>query len=120
MAIPIRYQQIDFVPPQPVRDAAALGLAWRQKHGRGGTAVGVARARDLSNGRAVSPETIKRMVSYFQRHARDLEAPAAQSHHPKYPSAGVIAWLLWGGWPGQKWASKILRQMERADRRAGK
>jgi hypothetical protein len=42
------YEDIDFTPPQGVREEAKKGLAWREEHGRGGTAVGVARARDLA------------------------------------------------------------------------
>ena len=37
-----------FVPPAEVRANAKQGLELREKHGRGGTEVGVARARDLS------------------------------------------------------------------------
>ena len=55
------------IPPRAVRLAAARGLAWRAEYGRGGTAVGVARARDLSNGRTVSWETVERMFRYFRR-----------------------------------------------------
>ena len=38
-------------PPQAVREAARKALERREEYGRGGTEVGVARARDLSNGR---------------------------------------------------------------------
>ncbi len=98
-----------FVPPQNVRDAAARGLALRQEHGRGGTAVGVARARDLSNGRAVSLDTITRMRSYFARHEVDK-----QGEGWGVDSAGYIAWLLWGGDPGRAWANRIAEQQEPA------
>ncbi len=63
-----RYDHISFIPPRGVRAAARRGLAWRKEHNRGGTAVGVARARDLSNGSAISPETARRMASFFARH----------------------------------------------------
>ena len=39
MAIPTRYQQIDFVPPQAVRLAAARGLTLRKEFKRGGTTL---------------------------------------------------------------------------------
>lgn len=106
-----RYDHIDFSPPDSVQRAAQLGLELRRAYGRGGTAVGVARAVQLSSGRNVSPQTARRMLSYFQRHARDLEAPAAHEWHPGYPSAGVIAWLLWGGDPGYQWAQRLADQM---------
>lgn len=111
----MKYSHINFVPPLAVGNAAARGLELRRQHGRGGTSVGVARAVQLASGRAVSPSTALRMLSYFRRHERDLDAPAARRGHPKYPSAGVIAWMLWGGDPGYRWAEKLARQMDRAE-----
>lgn len=110
-----RYNHIDFTPPQGVIDEAARGLAWRRKYGRGGTAVGVARARDLSNGARVSPDTIRRMTSYFARHAIDSDAAGWRPGEDGYPSAGRIAWALWGGDAGAAWSGKIARQMDAAD-----
>ena len=105
--------ELDLRPPATVAAAAKRGLELRAEFNRGGTAVGVARARDLSNRRELSLETIKRMVAYFTRHAVDLEAPAAQPGHPDYPSAGRIAWDLWGGAPGRAWARRQLAVWER-------
>jgi len=99
-----------FDPPEAVQAAAALGLRLREEFGRGGTAIGVARARDLSNGRAVSLETIARMVSYFARHAVDAEAPGWEDRED--PSAGWVAWLLWGGDPGRAWAERIWESQQ--------
>jgi uncharacterized membrane protein YgcG len=96
-----------FVPPQAVRNNAKRGLELREKHGRGGTAVGVARARDLSNGAAISYDTIKRMNSYFARHEVDKKGEGWGKD-----SAGYIAWLLWGGDAGWSWARGIIRQQE--------
>ena len=42
-----------FTPPQAVRNNAKRGLELRREFGRGGTEVGVARARDLSNGKSI-------------------------------------------------------------------
>lgn len=110
-AIPVAYEQIDFKPPQDVADEAALGLEWRKKYGRGGTEVGVARAVQLKNKRTVLPETINRMVSYFARHdgEGDNKEPNGE------PSAGAIAWKLWGGDPGKRWSEKVRGQMLAAD-----
>ena len=104
---------LDLRPPATVAAAARRGLALRREFGRGGTVVGVARARDLSGRRTLSVDTARRMVAYFERHAVDLEAPAAMPGHPDYPSAGRIAWLLWGGDAGRAWARKILKQEAR-------
>jgi len=113
-----KYDHIDFKPPQNVAKAAALGLRYREEHGRGGTEVGVARARDLSNRRNVSPETIGRMVSYFARHEVDKQGKGWADASD--PSAGYIAWLLWGGDAGQRWANKVSRQMDAADAKSNR
>jgi hypothetical protein len=96
-----------FVPPPTVRSNAKRGLELREKHGRGGTAVGVARARDLSNGASISYDTIKRMNSYFARHEVDKKGEGWGKD-----SAGYIAWLLWGGDAGWSWARGIIRSQE--------
>jgi hypothetical protein len=95
------------VPPQAVRNNAKRGLELREKHGRGGTAVGVARARDLSNGKALSLDTLKRMNSYFARHEVDKKGEGWG-----VDSAGYIAWLLWGGDAGRSWAKRITNREE--------
>lgn len=110
-----RYDHIDFTPPAGVREEAQKGLDWRSEHGRGGTAVGVARARDLSNGTSISPDTAKRMASYFARHEVDKQGEGWSPGQDGFPSAGRIAWALWGGDPGQAWASKLTRQIDVAD-----
>jgi hypothetical protein len=105
--------ELDLKPPATVAAAARRGLELRAEYRRGGTAVGVARARDLGNRRTLTIETVKRMLAYFTRHEIDLEAPAAKRGNPGYPSAGYIAWLLWGGDAGRTWARKIIRQEAR-------
>lgn len=99
-----------FVAPQSVRSNARRGLELRKKHGRGGTAVGVARARDIANGSALSLSTIKRMNSFFARH--EVDKKGKDWNNASKPSNGKIAWLLWGGDSGWAWAKKIIRQEE--------
>lgn len=94
------------VPTQSMADEAKRGLDWRAEYGRGGTEVGVARARDISNRADLSDETIGRMVSYFARHEVDKDAQGFRPGEDGYPSAGRIAWALWGGDPGKSWADK--------------
>lgn len=110
-----KYDDIDFTPPKGVREEAQQGLDWRKEHGRGGTAVGIARARDLSNGVAVSPETIRRMVSYFARHEVDKKGEGWSPGEDGFPSNGRIAWALWGGDAGQTWSAKIAKSMDVRD-----
>ncbi len=85
-------------------DEAERGLKWRDEFNRGGTPVGVARARDIANRRNLSDDTVRRMVSFFARHEVDKEAEGFRPGEPGYPSAGRIAWALWGGDPGKVWA----------------
>lgn len=110
-----KYDHIDFKPPQGVQDEAKLGLKLRAEYGRGGTEVGVARARDLSNGRTISPETARRMKSYFARHEVDKEGQGWERGDEGWPSAGRIAFLLWGGSSGEAWSNKLVDQMDAAD-----
>lgn len=112
-----KYDHIDFTPPKGVRAAAKRGLEMRKEHGRGGTAIGVARARDLSNGKQISPSTAKRMKAYFDRHQPDQKAKGFDSGEEGYPSAGRVAWELWGGDAGYAWAKKLVKQMEAADKK---
>lgn len=101
-----------FTPPLSVRRAALRGLNWRREYGRGGTQIGIARARDLSNGRAVSIRTLKRMKAYFDRHAVDTWATGFYTGEKGFPTAGRIAWELWGDDAGRKWAEAKLKQLE--------
>ena len=110
-----KYDHIDFSPPSGVREEAAKGLAWRSEYGRGGTAVGVARARDLSNGVNISPETARRMKAFFDRHQGNRQAEGWSPGEDGFPSNGRIAHALWGGDAGQAWANKLVRQMNAAD-----
>lgn len=109
------YDHIDFTPPQGVRDEAEKGLAWRREYGRGGTEVGIARARDLSNGVTISPETARRMKAFFDRHQTNVGKPGWSPGEDGFPSNGRIAWALWGSDPGWAWARKLVNQMNTAD-----
>lgn len=99
---------VSYKPNAAMMAEAERGLAWRREFGRGGTAVGIARARDISNGVNLSRETVQRMSSYFARHEIDKQAEGFRPDEKGYPSNGRIAWALWGGDPAQTWAENIL------------
>jgi len=103
-----------FSPPQQVRSNAKRGLELRREFGRGGTEVGVARARDLSNGKSIPLETINRMVSYFARH--EVDKKGENWGNASNPSKGYIAWLLWGGDAGKAWANSIAEREKKKDK----
>lgn len=106
---------VDTKPTEAMAAEAERGLAWREEFGRGGTEIGVARARDIKNRANLSPETIRRMVSYFARHEVDKQAEGFSPGEEGYPSAGRIAWALWGGDPGQSWANRKSEELDRED-----
>ena len=112
--VPKKYAHIDFKPSKEMREAAKRGLEYRKKAGgKGGTAVGVARGRDVSNGRRLSPETVRDMHKFFSRHQGESRkiAEGKAPHEDK----GYVAWLLWGGDAGRAWARKRFGQMRAAD-----
>ena len=103
---------VDTTPTDAMAEAAQLGLKFRKEYNRGGTAVGVARAVQLTNKERLSPRTVRRMHSYFSRHEVDKRAEGFRQGENGYPSAGKIAWLLWGGDAGQTWARRKVKQLD--------
>ena len=95
-------------PPAGVAAAAKRGLEYRSKEGGGGgTEVGVARARDLSNRKSVSLETVRRMKAFFDRHEKNAKVAPEAKGEP-WRDRGHVAWLLWGGDAGRSWANGIM------------
>lgn len=94
-----------FKPPKDVSEKAKEGLALREEFGRGGTRVGVARANQLVNREGLSLETVRRMKAFFDRHEGNRDTPPEDGN-------GKIAWLLWGGDDGRKWAESVISNAE--------
>ena len=103
---------IDFTPTDGMKAEAERGLKWRKEYNRGGTMVGVARANQLVKKEKLSPSTVKRMFSFFSRHEVDKQAEGFDVGEDGYPSAGRIAWALWGGDAGFSWSKKKRDQIE--------
>jgi len=102
---------VDRTPTKGMVEEAKRGLEWRKEYKRGGTEVGVARARDISNGKDLSIDTIKRMYSYFERHEVDKKGQGFNIGEKGFPSAGRIAWALWGGDAGHSWSRKKVKEV---------
>lgn len=96
-------------PPTAVARAAEKGLELRELHGRGGTEVGRRRAEQLMEREPVSDRDIKSMYSYFARHAVDQRSRFWADETS--PSAGYIAWLLWGGDAGRAWIDDLRARL---------
>lgn len=102
------------IPNKEMQANAKRGLELRRGYGRGGTAVGVARARDIMNAKDLSDRTIKRMYSYFSRHESNYAEHYGEKETDGGPNAFTIAWLLWGGDAGFRWSERLVEQMDRS------
>ncbi|HEX4695288.1 hypothetical protein [Sphingomonas sp.] len=96
----------EFTPTLEMASAARHGLRLRGKFKRGGTEVGVARAHQLIAREPLEPREVKSMYSYFARHEVDKKMRTHTWGSDEDPSAGYIAWLLWGGDAGKEWAGR--------------
>jgi hypothetical protein len=102
--------EIDLRPTEEMARNATNALEVRRTKPpseRGMIAVGLARARDISNRVDLSPETVKRMVSFFARHEVDKDG-ATWSEQGK----GWQAWNGWGGDAGYAWAKRKVEELE--------
>jgi hypothetical protein len=106
--------EVNTKPTAQMASIAARALEMRAEHGRGGTEVGVARARDISNLKNLSEDTVRRMANYFSRHAVDKKAEGFNDGEKGFPSAGRIAWDLWGGDAGAAWAKRKVAELDSA------
>ena len=100
----------DRKPTAAMAANAERGLKLREQHNRGGTEVGVNRARQLAAREPLSDDDVKSMYSYFARHEVDKQAPHFGDRDE--PSAGYIAWLLWGGDEGKAFIDREHAKME--------
>lgn len=96
------------IPPE-VAAEAQQALAWRERGYRGGTAVGWNTAKILSRQTFLFIDKIRHIARYFPRHAVDKKAKGFHRGEPGYPSPGRVAWALWGGDAGRKWAEALAK-----------
>ena len=101
--------------PRDVRLEAEKGLRWRKKYGRGGTSVGMATARWMVSGRPMPDWKVRHVARYFPRHAWERKLWWVKDE----PSNGRIAWALWGGDPGRRWAERIVKRLSRKGGKLG-
>jgi HK97 family phage prohead protease len=95
--------------PAYMRAAARRGLEYYEQGLAGDGLVDrtVREARDMAEGR-VSDDKWVRIAAWIARHMDDLDAPDAQPDSDNYPSAGVVAHLLWGSGPTKRAAERTL------------
>ena len=101
-----------FQPTAKMAAAARQGLRLHEQFNRGGTEVGIARAHQLAGRRDLSADDVKAMHSYFARHEVDKDTHTHSWGSDSDPSAGYIAWLLWGGEAGKTWAAAQAEKLK--------
>lgn len=94
-----------YKPTLAMAQAAERGLRLRAESPpsrRGGTRVGLARARQFAKQETVSLDVVRRTYSFLRR--------AAVYYQPGENTPGTQAYLFWGGPAGLTWSRRILRQ----------
>ena len=104
--------------PAGVKAEAERGLAWRKEHDRGGTPVGMNTARTLARGGQIGIKKVRHIAKYFPRHEVDKKGKGYSPGEDGFPSAGRIAWALWGGDAGWRWAKAIVERENKKALRA--
>ena len=93
--------------PAYMRAAARRGLEYYEEGlaGDGVTAGTIREARAMARGE-VSDDKWVRLAAWIARHLVDLDSPDADPDSDNYPSAGVVAHLLWGSGPTKRAAQR--------------
>ena len=100
------------MPTEGMREEAQRYKDWKSEGEKGGTEVAARRATQILSGNELSDDVIVAMSAWFARHEVDKQGEGWSPGEPGYPSAGRIAWALWGGDAGKSWAARIVKQME--------
>ena len=93
--------------PAYMRAAARRGLEYYAEGlaGDGVTPKTIREARLMAEG-TVSDDKWIRIAAWISRHLVDLDSPDANPDSDNYPSAGVVAHLLWGSGPSKRAAQR--------------
>jgi hypothetical protein len=103
------------VPPDAVRSAARRGIKYHAegKAGDGFEDATLDRAHKIANGEELTPEHVKRMHSFFERHAGGRSQKAKEGEVTPWD----VAWLAWGGNAGRSWASSKVKELEKTSKK---
>jgi len=106
--------QKDFYPPVEVRKQARIGLKWYEE-GHGGSGLvpkTIREARSIAKGEKQSLDKIRRMRAWFARHSVDKQSRSWINGTQENPSPSMVAWALWGGDEGRRWAKSVMAKVE--------
>jgi HK97 family phage prohead protease len=102
----------DLTPNAATASAARKGLRLYEdgKGGDGLVAATVRDARRMAAREALSERKVRRMPAWFARHEVD-EKPGWDT--PGEETPGYVAWLLWGGDAGRRWATAKVKELDK-------
>jgi HK97 family phage prohead protease len=102
-------RDVNLDPPAYMRAAARQGLRYYEEGlaGDGLVERTVREARAMANGNVTADKWV-RLRAWVTRHMDDLDSPSANPDSDDYPSAGVVAHLLWGSGPSKRAAQRAL------------
>lgn len=106
-------RQVNLDPPAYMRAAARRGLEYYAEGLAGDGLVDrtVREARAMAAGNVTADKWV-RIRAWIARHLGDLDSPDANPSSENYPSAGVVAHLLWGSGPSKASARRALKYAE--------
>lgn len=111
---------MNLTPPASAKSNAKRALEWRKKYPKetkgAGTATGWTRARQLSQGGELTPDTVRRMAS-FNRHNKNAAVDPKYKSEP-WRDKGYLMWLAWGGTSGVNWAIRKSEQLKKESKDA--
>jgi len=105
----LEVREVDLSAPAYMRAAARRGLKYYEDGlaGDGVKDATIREARAMANGNVTADKWV-RIAAWIARHLVDLDAPAANPQNEAYPSAGVVAHLLWGSGPSKEAARRAM------------
>jgi HK97 family phage prohead protease len=104
-------------PTAGMAAAARRGLKLHEegKSGDGLKPETVARANKIAARETLTEDHVREMNAWFARHEKASKSPGWDTRGDEKP--GFVAWLLWAGNAGQRWAAAKVAQMDRQETR---
>jgi hypothetical protein len=104
-------------PPGAAASNAKKALKYKEEHGdevKAMTRTGWTRANQLADREELSYDTVKRMHSFFSRHAGN-EKVSSENKDTPWKDNGYVSFLGWGGDAAKSWAEKIVNKKEKEE-----
>lgn len=99
-----------FDPTEAMKMAVTRALTWFEQS-KGAGAGDLSFAQKIASGERLSPEDVTRMHEYFSAHEMDKHVVGFFADQAGFPAPERVAWDLYGGDPGYRWAIERKGQM---------